>query len=130
MAAVALVAGCLLHCDDDDPQSCESLGDDTAIRRMEIERAAENRECSTDADCVAVYHSLSCFADCGEPVAVSRLMEEKVAADVAAVEVKLCRLFEQRDCSPPIDVPCVPSVGISPAVCRNEKCELQPALLE
>src|SRR6187402_2301913 len=96
--AVVLVAAGFLGCEDDAERSCESLGDEAATRRSELERAAENRACSADADCVSAYHPLSCFADCGDPVAVSRSREEQLAADVAAIEADLCGEHERRDC--------------------------------
>ena len=129
VAAVLLAAASVLGCDADGP-SCDGLGDEAMVRRSEIEQATENRQCSVDADCVAAYHPLRCATDCGEPVAVSRLMQERVAADVAAVEAELCGQHEQQGCPAPLLVPCVPTVGASPAVCRNAKCEIQPLLLE
>jgi hypothetical protein len=130
VAAVLLAAASVLGCDDDDALSCDGLGDEAMVRRSEIEQAGENRECSADADCVAAYHPLRCAVDCGEPAAVSRSMEGRVAADVAAVEAELCGQHEQQGCPAPLLVPCVPTVGASPAVCRNAKCEIQPLLLE
>jgi hypothetical protein len=128
--AVVLLAACFFGCEDDEQRSCESLGDEATTRRGEIERAAENRACSSDADCVFAYHPLSCFADCGEPAAISRVMEEHVATEVAAVEADLCGQHERRDCPPPIELPCLPPLGTWRAVCQNERCTLQAPLLE
>jgi hypothetical protein len=130
MAASLLAAACLLHCDDDRQPSCEGLGDEATLSRMNIERAAENRACSTDADCVAMYHPLSCFGDCGDAVAVSRSREEKVAADVAAVDAELCGQREQLGCPAPIVPPCAGTTGASLAICRDQQCDIQPLLLE
>lgn len=124
--AVGLSAVLLTHCEDDQ-QSCEGLSDEAALRRNEIEQAAENRSCSDDADCVATYHPLRCFRDCGEPVAVSASSEEDVAANVSAVEAELCGQMDQLSCSPSVPVPCGAAVdpALARTVCRSGRCDLE-----
>lgn len=124
--SLALFAAILTHCADDG-RSCESLSDEAATRRNEIEAIAENRSCSSDADCLGVYHRLRCFKDCGQPAPVSRASAERVASDISAVEDELCGQRERQDCS--ASSPAVPCGGaLDPSlftpVCRNNQCEL------
>jgi hypothetical protein len=120
LVVLPILIGC--QNDDHEQNACESLSTTAAVSRADVSNAAENRLCIANEDCLAVYHRLSCFADCGEPLAVSLSRQEDVATAVAAVEGETCGKYWGEGCLGPIQLPCPQQTVEALAVCHQGQC--------
>ncbi len=97
-------------------------GDDCEVTRAAASHmlsavAGDNQRCATDADCVVVPISASCFDGC--TVSVNQTGKGALDRALTPVEAGPCKAFSNAGCTKVIP-PCAPP---SPPVCREGLCQ-------
>lgn len=97
-----------------EPQCAESTN---AARARLTAVIDANMACKTDADCTTIGFGASCFDSCSRTIGVSGVDAYK--AEIAAVDAKECKAYDDAGCPPMVSPPCAPPEA--PA-CREGKC--------
>lgn len=95
--------------------ACTSKPDEARARLTRVIEA--NASCSTDADCVTVGFSSSCFDSCMRAMAASG--QAAYEAALGEANAKECAEYVDAGCPAPVHPPCEPP---SPATCTEGVC--------